>query len=151
MEVNILDCHIFLAQHDISHMTSPPHKPEHNGIGERRHRHIVEMGLSLLSHASTLKSYWTYALLSHASTLKSYWTYAFSTAVYLMNRMPSSLLEFTTPFKSLHGHSPFYQKLRVFGCSCFPWLRPYTSHKLDAKSTPCVFLGYSITQSAYFV
>lgn len=43
-----------------------------------------------------------------------------------------------------------FQKLRVFGCLCFPWFRPYTSHKLDAKSTPCVFLGYSITQSAYF-
>lgn len=62
MGVNVLDCHIFLAQHGISHMTSPPHKPEYNGITERRHRHFVEMGLSLLSHASTLKSYWTYAL-----------------------------------------------------------------------------------------
>lgn len=38
----------------------------------------------------------------------------------------------------------------MFGCLCFPWIKPYTSHKLDAKSTPCVFLGYSITQSAYF-
>ena len=27
----------FLSLHGISHMTSPPHTPEHNGIAERRH------------------------------------------------------------------------------------------------------------------
>ena len=30
-----------------------------------------------------------------------------------------------------------------------PWLRPYSQHKLDSHSIPCVFLGYSSTQSAY--
>ena len=32
---------------------------------------------------------------------------------------------------------------------CYPWLRPYTTHKLESRSKPCVFLGYSLTQSAY--
>ena len=64
----------FLATHGISHFTTPPHTPEHNGLAERRHRHIVETGLSLLSHASMPRSYWTYA---------------FAAAVYLINRMPT--------------------------------------------------------------
>ena len=81
---------------------------------------------------------------------RSYWTYVFAMTVYLINRMPSSVLDFKMPFQTLHGHSPNFHKLKVFGCLCFPWIRPYTSHKLDEKSTPCVFLGYSITQSAYF-
>jgi transposase InsO family protein len=38
--------------HGISHLTSPPHTPEHNGFAERRHRHIVDTGLSLLTYAS---------------------------------------------------------------------------------------------------
>jgi transposase InsO family protein len=42
----------FFQIHGISHHTSPPHTPEHNGISERKHRHIVEIGLSLLTHAS---------------------------------------------------------------------------------------------------
>lgn len=53
------------------------------------------------------------------------------------------------PFQKLLGTSPNYAKLRVYGCLCFPWLRPYTTHKLVNRSTPCVFLGYSLTQSAY--
>lgn len=64
--------------------------------------------------------------------------------------MPTSVLDFKNPFQTLHGHSPNFEKLRVFGCLCFPWIRPYASHKLDAKSIPCVFLGYSIMQCAYF-
>ncbi|CAA7049102.1 unnamed protein product [Microthlaspi erraticum] len=39
----------FLASKGISHLTSPPHTPEHNGLAERRHRHIVETGLTLLT------------------------------------------------------------------------------------------------------
>lgn len=38
----------------------------------------------------------------------------------------------------------------MFGSLCFPCLKPYAHHKLDPRSTPCVFLGYSPTQSAYF-
>lgn len=125
----------FLSSHGISHMTSPPHTPEHNGIAERRHRHIVETGL---------------ALLSHASMPRSYWTYAFGVAVYLINRMPTPNLNFNNPFQNLYGYPPNFEKLRVYGCLCFPWLKPYNSHKLEARSTPCVFLGYSPSQSAYF-
>ena len=42
----------FLSTNGISHLTTPPHTPEHNGLSERHHRHIVEIGLSLLTHAS---------------------------------------------------------------------------------------------------
>ena len=45
--------------------------------------------------------------------------------------------------------APNYLKLRTFGCLCLPWLKPYHTHKLQPKSVPCVFLGYSNTQSAY--
>ena len=109
----------FLSTHGISHLTSPPHTPEHNGIAERKHRHIVETGLTLL-HQAVMPA--------------TYWTYAFSTAVYLMNRLPSSVLENTSPYQKLFQQTPNYQKLRVFGCTCYPWLRLYVSHKLEQRS-----------------
>lgn len=41
----------YLQAHGISHLTSPPHTPEHNGVAERKHRHVVKTGLTLLSEA----------------------------------------------------------------------------------------------------
>lgn len=124
----------FLSSNGISHLTSPPHTPEHNGLAERRHRHIVETGLTLLTKASIPNTYWTYA---------------FATAVYLINRMPTPTLSLQSPYQILFKISSNYAKLCIFGCLCFPWLRPYIVNKLENRSKPCAFLGYSLTQSAY--
>lgn len=124
----------YLASHGISHLTTPPHTPEHNGLSERKHRHIVETGLSLLS-------------LAHMPL--QYWPFAFATAIYLINRLPTPILSNSTPFQKLFNLSPNYHKLRTFGCLCFPWLRPYAPNKLEQRSLPCVFIGYSMSQSAY--
>ena len=124
----------FFTINGISHLTSPPHTPEHNGYSERRHRHIVETALSLLAHASMPLSYWSFAV---------------KTAVYLINRLPTPTLNNASPFLKLFNTVPNYSKLRSFGCLCYPWLRPYNTHKLQPRSTPCLFVGYSSTQSAY--
>lgn len=43
-------------------------------------------------------------------------------------------LNFITPWQKLFHHSPIYTNLKVFGCSCYPLLRPYTKHKLEPKT-----------------
>lgn len=55
----------------------------------------------------------------------------------------------SSSYEKLFHQPPNISKLRVFVCLCYPWLRPYNANKLEPKSTPCVFLGYSLTQSAY--
>lgn len=124
----------FLSTHGISHLTTPPHTPEHNGMSERKHRHVVETGLSLLSSAQMPLTYWPLA---------------FATAVFLINRLPTPILSHISPFQKLFSTPPNYHKLRTFGCLCFPWLRPYAPNKLEQRSVSCVFVGYSLTQSAY--
>lgn len=108
----------FLSSKDISHLTSPSHTPKHNGFAERQHRHIVETGLNLLSRATIPNTYWTYA---------------FAIAIYLINRMPTPTLSLQSPFKTLFKVEPNYNKLRIFGCLYFPWLRPYTTNKLEQR------------------
>ncbi|KAJ0753710.1 putative RNA-directed DNA polymerase [Helianthus annuus] len=124
----------FLTSLGIIHQRSCPHTSEQNGVVERRHRHVVETGLALLAH-------------SHAP--QRFWEFAFETAVYLINRMPSRINSNKSPFQHLFNRPPDYSFLRVFGCECFPFLRPYNHHKMDFRSTPCVFLGYSSVHHGY--
>lgn len=79
----------------------------------------------------------------------TYWTYAFAIVVYLIIRMPTPTLHLSSPFEKLFESRPNYAKLQVLGCLCYLWIRPYSQHKLVSRSTPCVFLGYSSTQSVY--
>lgn len=118
----------------IMHQISCPYTPEQNGCAERKHRHLVETGLTLLFNASM--------------PLK-YWADAFATATYLINRHPMKQLQLTSPWQKLFKLPPAYSSLRVFGCACYPWLRPYTPHKLDPRSKRCVFLGYTLNHKGY--
>jgi hypothetical protein len=124
----------FLSSNGISLYTTPPHTPELNATAERRHRHIVET---------------TRALLHHAELPTTFWSFAFRTAAYLVNRLPTPNLRMKTPHQVLHQtqHNPNH--LHSFGCLCFPWLRPYTCNKLQPRSVPCIFIGYSHSQYAY--
>ena len=123
-----------VESHGIQHLISPPYTPQHVASVERRHRHVVETGLTLL-HCASLPL--------------SFWSYAFKTAIYLINRLPTPVLSNKSPFESLFHSQPNYSKLRIFGCLCYPWLRPYTKHKLEPRSKPCIFLGYSNIHNAY--
>nr|ABA95721.1 retrotransposon protein, putative, Ty1-copia subclass [Oryza sativa Japonica Group] len=117
----------FFQRIGISHHVSCPHAHQQNGSAERKHRHIVEVGLSLLAHASM--------------PLK-FWDEAFLTATYLINRTPMKIIHYDTP-AYLFEEQPDYNALRTFGCACWPNLRPYNTHKLAFRSKQCVFLGYS--------
>jgi hypothetical protein len=92
----------FFQRVGILHHVSCPHMHQQNGYAECKHRHIVEVGLSLLAHA--------------AMPLK-FWDEVFSTVVYLINRTPSRVIEFASPYAKLFGSSPDYIWLKVFGSS----------------------------------
>lgn len=111
-----------------------PKHPEQNGLVERKHCHIVET---------------TIVMLSHAHIPSKYWFNACQTATYIINRLPTQVLSNESPYEKLFQRTPKYDSLKVFGCRCFPWLKPYTQNKLEAKSKSCVFLGYSLDHQGY--
>ena len=117
-----------LSQHGIIHRKSCPHTFQQNGLAERKLRHILEMGLTLLAHSGLSNTYWIDAFL---------------TTVYIINRLPTPVLSHFSPYEKLFHQVPNYSILRVFGCKCFPLLRPYTNHKLEYQSNASIFLRYS--------
>lgn len=123
------------STHGIKHLISCPHTPEQNGIAKRRHKHITELGLSMLYQAHLPYTLWVEALY---------------TASFLSNLLPSSVNnKLVSPFELLNGQPPVYTSLRVFGCACYPYLRPYSKHKFDPKSLLCVFVGYNEKYKGY--
>jgi histone deacetylase 1/2 len=118
----------FFQKLGITHHVSCPHAHQQNGSVERKHHHIVEVGL---------------ALLAHASMPLNFSDEAFLTATYLINLVPSKVINNTTPVERLLETVPDYKSLRVFGCACWSNLRPYSSRKLAFRSKQCGFIGYS--------
>ncbi|KAH9726030.1 retrovirus-related pol polyprotein from transposon RE1 [Citrus sinensis] len=70
-----------------------------NGVVERKHRHTVELGLTLLAQAKLPFKFW--------------WD-AFHTAVYHINRLPSATLKLLTPYEKIFNHKPDYSMLKCF-------------------------------------
>ena len=66
-----------MLQNDILHQTSCVDTPAHNGVAERKNRHLLE----------TVR-----ALLFQMHVPKHLWVDAVSTACFLINRMPSLVL-----------------------------------------------------------
>lgn len=113
-------CSKYFEQVGIIHQISCPHTHEQNGSAERKHRHIIETDMTLFAHAS---------LPLH------FWDDAFSTTVFLINSMPTPILQNRSPFEKLYQKIPDYNFLKVFGCAFYPYLRPYNSNKLAFRST----------------
>ncbi|CAL5378802.1 unnamed protein product [Camellia sinensis] len=124
----------FMQSHGIHHQHSCPHTPSQNSVAERKHLHITETAIALL-HQSSLPL--------------TYWFDVVAAATYLINRLPSTALSNCSLFEKLFQKPPNYSHLMVFGCLCYPWLKPYSHHKLAPKSTACVFLGYHPSVKGY--
>jgi hypothetical protein len=94
-EFTSLQFQSFLTEHGIAFRKTCPYTSPQNGVAERKLRHILETGLTLLAHA-------------HLSN--QYLVDSFLTAVYTINRLPSPTLNHLSPYEKLYKLSPDYQK-----------------------------------------
>lgn len=73
----------------------------------------------------------------------TFWWEAFSTAATLISGLPTPVLQGQSPMQLLFNKQLDVHTLRVFGCVCYPYLRPYQSHKFQFHSEKCVYFGPS--------
>ena len=130
--------HNYLQEHGIVHQTICAYTPQQNGVAERKNRHLLEVVRASLYGANMHHKFWGEALCS---------------ATYLINRTPSSTLQYQTPFQTLNHllTIPSIPNLepRVFGCVAYVQVYPHQREKFDPYALRYVFLGYSDTKKGY--
>ncbi|RVX19137.1 Retrovirus-related Pol polyprotein from transposon TNT 1-94 [Vitis vinifera] len=132
------DLQKYLEGHGIIHQTTCSNTPQQNGVAERKNRHLLEVVRASLIAAKTPISYWGEAITS---------------AAYLINRVPSSAINFQTPLQALTNVvvAPTVPNLppRVFGCVAFVHLHKHQRTKLTSHALQCVFVGYALHKKGY--
>ena len=118
----------FLNQNEIHFRHSFPYTYHQNGLVEKKHRHIVDLGLTLLAQANLPFKFW--------------WDVVHTT-VYHINRLPTRILNFSSPYEKLFNHTPNYFFLKCFGCLYYPYLRDFNKYKFDFHTSKCIFIGYN--------
>ncbi|KAJ9544405.1 hypothetical protein OSB04_024112 [Centaurea solstitialis] len=124
----------FFRTHGIKMRFPCPYTSPQNGKAERTIRIINNTLRTSLIQASLPPKFWVEALLS---------------SVHTFNLLPSTTIQYKTPFEVLFGFSPTYSHLRVFGCLCYPNTAPTAPHKLAPRSSTCVYIGPSTDHRGY--
>jgi len=96
-------CTTMFQELGIIHQRSCPYTPQQNGVAERKHRHLLEVTRALRFQGKIPLKYWGHCVLA---------------AAYLINRVPSSVLNYQSPYERLYGSKPRLTHLRTIGCLC---------------------------------
>lgn len=130
------DLESFFRGKGIVHQRTVPYNSYQNGVAERKHRTLEEKVRTLLVSSGLPNSFWAEAL---------------QTAVFLINRLPSTASK-TSPFELWYGFAPDLTILRPFGCKVFALVDPV---KRESKFSPAtqegILVGYSSIHKAYNV
>ena len=124
----------WLAADGVVHEMSAPYEHEQNGVAERAIQNVSQRAMCQLFRANMPVGFWLHAV---------------KTAVYLVNRSPTSTLRDKTPFEAWTGEKPNIKHLRTFGELGYVHIPPETRRKWTKKSRPCRFLGYTSRSRNY--
>jgi len=109
----------FCQKEGIIHESSCVKTPQQNGVAERKNGHLLDQTRAMSFQNKVPRRFWGEVVL---------------TASYLINRLPSSVLDSKTPIEVL---------------SSFVHIHSDGRSKLDPRALKCVFIGYSSTQKGY--
>ncbi|XP_050896338.1 uncharacterized protein LOC127103092 [Lathyrus oleraceus] len=116
--------HDYFFNNGIVFETSCVGTPQQNGRVERKHQHIMNVARSLRFHGHLPMKFWGECVLA---------------ACYLINRTPSSVLNYKTPYEKLFGKVPKFDNMKIFGCLCYAHSQRRDGDKFASRSRKCIF------------
>lgn len=124
----------FYSKEGILLETSCPHTPQQNGVVERKHRHLLETARAIRFQASIPKRFWGECIL---------------TAAYIINRLPSKVIDNKTPYELIWNEKPKYDHMKFFGCLTYHKNMNTKGDKFEERGKPGIFLGYPSGTKGY--
>jgi len=107
-----------LPSHGILQLSSCAQTPQQNRVAKRKNKHLIETARTMPIHTHVFLRFWGDVII---------------TACYLINRMPSSILEYPSPHSVLYpDQNLFPVPPHLLGCTCF--VHNFTPEK-DKQST----------------
>jgi transposase InsO family protein len=122
----------FCRSQRIRHQRTFPYTPEQNGKVERLNRDLMEKARATMFQCGAPARFWAEAV---------------STANRVRNVLPQ--MKAITPFQLFYGRKPSVSSSRVFGCIAYVHVPKQKRKKLDARSEPGMFVGYSVDSKAW--
>ncbi|CAA7041690.1 unnamed protein product [Microthlaspi erraticum] len=114
----------YCKRHGIERHRTCTYTPQQNGVAERMNRTVMEKVRCLLDESGLGEVFWAEAV---------------ATAVYLINRSPSSAVDHNVPEQFWLNRKPGYKHLRRFGSVAYVH---QDQGKLKPRALKGVFLGY---------
>ena len=82
---------------------------------------------------------------------KSFWGHSLLMATFIINRLPTKLLDWKTPFELLYKKKPNYEVFKTFGCLCYATNTKPNKDKFSPRAMKCIFLGYQLGHKGFKV
>lgn len=123
----------YMASRGITLETSAPYVHEQNGRAEREMRTVDSARTMLNERKLPIKL----------------WAEAVNTAVYTLNRCPSSQTGSVTPFELWYKKKPDVSHIRIFGSDAYVYVPKEQRKKWDPKSKKLMLVGYHHESTNY--
>ncbi|KAF7812032.1 Retrovirus-related Pol polyprotein from transposon TNT 1-94 [Senna tora] len=127
-------CQDLFAAKGIIHQKSCVYTPQQNGVVERKHRHLAQVARALLFQAGLSDKFWGEAML---------------TATYIINKLPTKVLNWKCPYEVLTGKQPKFSDIRTFGCLAYATNTHPHKSKFQERAKKCMMIGYAADSKAY--
>jgi hypothetical protein len=122
----------YCADEGVGRHLTVPYSPQQNDVVERRNQTIVSSSMMKVKKMPAM-----------------FWGEAVTTAVFILNRVPTKALKGQTPFEAWHRRKPSVAFMHTFGCVGHVKTTKPGLGKFEDRSTKAVLLGYEEGSKAY--